>query len=114
MPTGSLSHDKSVISIEQNGNMWINPVEFAQRVVTTIESDFKTFEGISTSRLPTEKTYQAGTSTDNGKWIVLGTNTEPKNCTALELTFSERSRMECNAIRGNPELSPTDDGVAEA
>lgn len=81
MPTGSLSHDRSVISIEPNGNMWIHPVEFAQRVVTTIESDFKTFEGASTSpsRLPTEKTYPAAAATGsaNAQVTILGTNTDP-------------------------------------
>lgn len=76
LPVGSLSHDKPMVTIEPNGRMWLNPVDFAQIVVATIELDFTTFEGIATSasRLPTVKAQPA--AKDTGK-IILGTNTDP-------------------------------------
>lgn len=81
MPTGSLSHDKPMISIEPDGRMWLHPKEFAQRVVTTIESDFTTFQGVltSSSRLPTVKAKPEAASlgTAQPRKIILGTNTDP-------------------------------------
>jgi len=44
MPTGWISHDKSSIDIEQDGSFFVNPVDFAKRVLTLIEDDFSTFE----------------------------------------------------------------------
>jgi hypothetical protein len=81
MPTGWVSHDKHLITIESNGSIWINPVEFAQRVVATIEADFTTFEGTTpvSTRLPTVKPQSAATGTGvaPGRLIILGTNTDP-------------------------------------
>jgi hypothetical protein len=74
MPTGWLSHDKPIISIESDGSFWIHPVLFAQHVVQTIEADFSVFEGtvVSQSPLPKIKTV----TTPAGP-IILGTNTDP-------------------------------------
>jgi hypothetical protein len=81
MPVGWVSHDKPLITIESDGSMWINPVEFAQRVVAMIESDFTTFEGTaaSSSSLPTVKPQPTATSTGvtPGPRTILGTNTDP-------------------------------------
>ena len=81
MPIGWVSHDKTLITIESDGSMWINPVEFAQRVVTTIHADFTTFEGSSpaSTRLPTVKPLPAGSSSSTTPThrIILGTNTDP-------------------------------------
>lgn len=81
MPVGWVSHDKSLITIESDGSMWINPVEFAQMVVATIDANFATFEGTpSTSgRLPTVKPQPgaASASTTPAPRIILGTNTDP-------------------------------------
>jgi hypothetical protein len=79
MPTGSLSHDKPMITIESDGSIWINPRDFAQHVVSTIESDFSTFEGssASTSRLPTVKAVRTQPSAADPGRIILGTNTDP-------------------------------------
>lgn len=81
MPIGWVSHDKPLITIESDGSIWINPVEFAQHVVATIEADFAIFEGTSTAstRLPTVKPQPMATSTGvtRGQDIILGTNTDP-------------------------------------
>ena len=81
MPTSWVSHDKPLITIEADGSMWINPVEFAQRVVATIEADFATFEGAApvSTRLPTVKPQPmaTGTGVTPGQRIILGTNTDP-------------------------------------
>ena len=81
MPTGWISHDKPLITIESDGSMWINPVEFAQLVVTAIDADFATFEGTSpaSARLPTVKPQPAvsGSSPTPAHRIILGTNTDP-------------------------------------
>lgn len=81
MPAGWVSHDKPLITINPDGSMWINPVEFAQHVVSTIEADFATFEGTSaaSTRLPTEKLQPIATSTGvtPEQRIILGTNTDP-------------------------------------
>jgi hypothetical protein len=81
MPTGWVSHDKPLITFESDGSIWINPVEFAQRVIATIESDFTTFEAASpaSTRLPTVKPQPTATSTGvtPGQRIILGTNTDP-------------------------------------
>ncbi|MGZ7132542.1 MAG: hypothetical protein ACXVH6_04100, partial [Halobacteriota archaeon] len=52
-----------LITIESDGSIWINPEQFAQLVVATIEADFATFEGTSpaSSRLPTVKPQQVQT-----------------------------------------------------
>jgi hypothetical protein len=44
MPTGWLSNDKPSIEIELDGSFFLNPVDFAKRVLTLIEDDFSTFE----------------------------------------------------------------------
>jgi hypothetical protein len=79
LPVGWLSHDKPLISIETDGSIWINPVDFARRVVEVIESDFATFEGTaSATRLPTVKPQtvaKAGVS--NVQVTIFGTNTDP-------------------------------------
>lgn len=81
MPVGWLSYDKPLITIESDGSMWINPVDFAQHVVATIEADFTTFEGTSppSTPLPTVKPQTVATNTGGttGQRIILGTNTGP-------------------------------------
>lgn len=82
MPTGWLSHDKPLVTIESDGSIWINPKEFGEFVVATIESDFATYEGASpaASRLPTVKppivVANAATAPTVHR-IVTGTNTDP-------------------------------------
>ena len=46
------SHDKAEISIDLDGRIWVNPVDFARRVTQQIENDFPTFEGASSAALP--------------------------------------------------------------
>ena len=81
MPVGWVSHDKPLITIETDGSIWINPVEFAKQVIATIEADFATFEGTSASsaRLPTVKpqSIATGTGAAPAPRIILGTNTDP-------------------------------------
>jgi|GEM_PF-3422388 len=80
MPVGWLSHDKPMITIETDGSMWINPPDFAQLVVATIELDFITFEGAMLSTpLPTVKSQPAATSSaaSPAHRPILGTNTGP-------------------------------------
>jgi len=40
-----LSHDKPIISVDADGEFWVNPVSFTQRVLQVIETDFADFEG---------------------------------------------------------------------
>ncbi len=81
LPTGWVSHDKPLITIEVDGSMWLNPVEFSQRVVATIEADFATFEGASpaSTRLPLVKpqAVATGSGATSSQRIILGTNTDP-------------------------------------
>lgn len=81
MPVGWVSHDKPLITIETDGSIWINPVEFAKHVIATIEADFATFENTSASsaRLPTVKSQSiaTGTGAAPAPRIILGTNTDP-------------------------------------
>ena len=80
MPVGWDSHDKPLITIESDGSIWINPVEFAQTVVATIDANFAMFEGTSpaSTRLPTVKLQPAPTSgsVTPAPRIILGTNTD--------------------------------------
>jgi hypothetical protein len=79
MPVGWVSHDKPLITIESDGSMWINPVEFAQTVVATIDANFATFEASTSARLPTVKPQPAPASgtVAPAQRIILGTNTDP-------------------------------------
>ena len=81
MPVGWVSHDKPLITIETGGGIWINPVEFAQQVIATIEADFATFEGALafSARLPTVKpqAIATGTGAAPAHRIILGTNADP-------------------------------------
>jgi hypothetical protein len=45
VPHGGLSNVVNTIVII-DGNIWVNPRMFAQRIIARIESDFSTFEGI--------------------------------------------------------------------
>lgn len=73
MPTGWLSHDKPMVSVESGGDVWVNPVDFAKRVIAVIEADFGTFEGSPTvSDLPTVKPLSLPLH-----GIALGTNVGP-------------------------------------
>ena len=50
MPGGGLSGDvKGSIKIESDGCFYVNPVEFAKKVIDTINNDFPTFESVSVS-----------------------------------------------------------------
>lgn len=66
MPDGWVSSDVDILSIDNNGNFWVHPAKFAQRVVQAIEDDFATFEGGHSANHPLPKVYQfnlfAGTS----------------------------------------------------
>lgn len=44
-PSAWITHGTGDISIDSDGNFWINPVDFSKRVVQVIEADFSTFEG---------------------------------------------------------------------
>jgi hypothetical protein len=70
MPVGWVSHDKPMISVEE-GSFWIHPVDFAKKVIDTIQNDFETFEGVENSQLPLIKVNE----TKSGR-IMLGTNTQ--------------------------------------
>jgi hypothetical protein len=82
MPSGWVSHDKRLITIEADGSMWVNPVEFSQLVMASIDGDFATFEGAASisTRLPTVKAHP-GPATSDGATpphrVILGTNTDP-------------------------------------
>lgn len=40
-----LSHDKPILEIHPNGQVWLNPDLFAERILNLIRNDFTTFEG---------------------------------------------------------------------
>lgn len=67
LPVAWLSHDTPLFAIDTNGDYWLNPVLFAERVVATIVSDFQTFESghAAITPLPVVQTSLAmmGTST---------------------------------------------------
>lgn len=81
MPVGWVSYDKPLITIESDGSIWINPVDFSKHVMAKIEADFATFEGTSafSARLPTVKPQSSATGTGAAPTprIILGTNTDP-------------------------------------
>jgi hypothetical protein len=52
MPKGWLSSEVKMIRIESPGVFWVNPANFARKVVETIESDFSTFEACSSVNHP--------------------------------------------------------------
>lgn len=52
LPVAWLSHDMPLFSIDQNGDYWLHPVLFAERVVAVIEGDFQTFESGSAAINP--------------------------------------------------------------
>jgi len=52
MPDGWVSNDVTTISIDNNGNFWVHPSEFAKRIIDTIEKDFSTFEGQNSPNYP--------------------------------------------------------------
>jgi len=73
--THGLTHDSRLIDIQSNGKVWLNPVQFSERVLATIEADFATFE--RGNPLPTVNIYgripdQSGTPN-----YYLGTGTPP-------------------------------------
>ena len=49
VPHGGLSNDVNTIGII-DGNIWVNPRMFAQRIIARIENDFSTFEGIHSEK----------------------------------------------------------------
>jgi hypothetical protein len=57
LPTGALTHDLGIFSIDAGGSYYLNPAQFAERVLQTIESDFSTYEvgSKSATPLPTEQ-----------------------------------------------------------
>jgi hypothetical protein len=76
--THGLTHDRPIVDIQPGGKVWLNPVLFADRVLSTIENDFLTFEA-GTPALPVVNVYgrvpehpgapnqYQGTSTPPGK-----------------------------------------------
>ncbi len=73
--THGLTHDSRIVDVEPSGKVWLNPVLFSERVLSTIEADFSTFE--SGGALPSVNIYgrvpeQAGTPN-----YYLGTGTPP-------------------------------------
>jgi len=70
-----LTHDTAIVAIEDNGKVWLNPVLFAQRVLTIIEADFETFE--RGRPLPTVVAYGTAPEPQGYSTIYLGTSTPP-------------------------------------
>ena len=44
MKSRGLSHDKPIVEVLSKGQVWLNPVLFAQRVLSLIRHDFSTFQ----------------------------------------------------------------------
>ncbi len=77
MPVGSLSHDVPGLSRETDGSFFVQPIDFAKRVVQIIEGDFATFEGTaSVGQLPSVKAHAPGIESGTVP-IILSTNTRP-------------------------------------
>ena len=74
---GILSHDRPIEFDEANGQSWLNPIAFAERVIDTVTREFATFEG-TTRPLPVVKDYPATVgyaaySATLGPTVILGT-----------------------------------------
>ena len=77
MPVGSLTHDIPGILREANGNISVNPVDFAKRVVQIIEDDFAKYEGTaSAAELPSVKQHAPGVEKSTVPFV-LSTNSKP-------------------------------------
>lgn len=70
-----LTHDTAIVTIEENGKVWLNPILFAQRVLVTIEADFETFEG--GQPLPKVAVYGTEPRPDGPSILYMGTSTPP-------------------------------------
>ena len=79
MPVGWISHDRPIVSIDPDTSLWVNPVLFAQRVLSTIDADFATFEGPPSgrSKLPTVVAHVEPTVRGSVPSVLLGTRTGP-------------------------------------
>ncbi len=62
LPLGLLCHNKPVISIDAQGEFWVNPVLFTQRILTAIEGNFGAFEGKSSAGQPLPTVVTHGSS----------------------------------------------------
>lgn len=69
--TYRLSHDKPILEIQADGQAWLNPDLFAERVLELIRNDFATFEqGVS---LPTVAPIYGVAPQSEGQAVYLGT-----------------------------------------
>lgn len=72
-----LTHDtNTVVDVQPGGKVWLNPVRFSERVLSTIENDFPTFEG-GTSALPAVNRYGRVPEYPGAPDYYLGTSTPP-------------------------------------
>jgi hypothetical protein len=76
LPVGGASHDISKVIMKSGKIFWVHPVLFAQRVVSAIESDFKTFQGDpkEKSSLPKIVLLGGGTAGTSGPGYTQFTN----------------------------------------
>lgn len=69
--THGLTHDTRIVEVHSGGRVWLNPVLFAQRILSRIEADFETFEG--GNPLPAVSVYGRVPDFSNASPYVMGT-----------------------------------------
>jgi hypothetical protein len=74
--THGLTHDSPIVDIQPSGKIWLNPVLFSQRVLSTIESDFATFEG-GAPALPIVNIHEVAPGCPGAPNFYLGTGAPP-------------------------------------
>ena len=72
-----LTHDRGIVTVEADGKVWLNPVLFAERVISTIDSDFATFE--KGPSLPVVTAYGTPPQPAGISTIYLGTSSPPRS-----------------------------------
>jgi hypothetical protein len=75
LPIGWLTNDKPDISVDLDGSIWVNPVDFATRVLSEIQKDFNTFlSSPSEAPLPSKYKLFAESKYKEGEYsLYLGT-----------------------------------------
>lgn len=68
LPIGWLTIDKPGVSVDSDGGIWVNPVDFAKRVLSEIQLDFETFSKIPfQAPLPNKYKLFAESKNNNGE-----------------------------------------------
>ena len=76
--THGLTHDsRIVVEVQSHARVWLNPVLFAERVLTKIDTDFDTFE--RGHPLPTVNFYGRVPDQANNSPYILGTAAPPRH-----------------------------------